>query len=241
MEILPLLIMIWVLGFFYFVSIWEYNSLWNYKIEKNAIVKENDEKITSKDIYIKLEQYGKKSHTVNNLTMYKDSKSNWYNFLFDFKSQILDTVTISGFAFSDLKGQLNMSITAPSETEILQTLRAIEKFKWLTDSEFNSISKEKISFVWDKKNYVWYKTSLVVYLDKEYLFNQYDEIRDYKDLKYKTGNSEGVEDITDMDLLEEWEDNNMDSKEDVVFEWYSQTDENIEFIEEEDILDINNY
>jgi len=164
----------------------------------------NNTKIEEKEIYIRLKQYGYKLSSIDNIINFKDSIVNWYEFLVEFRMILPKVISITTLNYSDETGKLTLGLVSPSEDSLLQWLTAIEEFKWLKSVEFNTINKEKLTFIWDKKQYVWFSTTLSVLLDWEYLAERYDTIRLYKNIKYNIWDSSNVMDITKEILMWTW-------------------------------------
>jgi len=156
----------------------------------------NNDKIEEKEIFKRMEGYWFRLSTVGSLTEYKDSIVNWYQFLLELRENIPTDATVNALNYSNETGKLSMQIITPSEERLLQTMKEIEDFEWLIWLEFNTINKEKITFLWDKTQYTWFATTITTYLDEKYLQEKYDVIRNYKRLKYDIWDSENVMDLT---------------------------------------------
>jgi hypothetical protein len=87
-EFIFLLALIGFISFVTFSIESEYSIFETKIVEAKDTVKKNDSKIEEKDIYKKLQVYGSKLYTIDNLIKYKDSIPNWFVFLMDFREQL---------------------------------------------------------------------------------------------------------------------------------------------------------
>ncbi len=199
-EFLPLII-ITIFIIYFSVSInTEHSKLKEWIKKWSQEILENNEKIESKEIYKRLEKYWYRLSVVENIISYKDSVVRWFKFLLDLKKSVPNNSTITSFWYSNETGVVTIQLVSPSEERLIQTMKQIEDFEWLYWIDFNTISKEKISFLWDKRQYNWYSTTITSFIDDKYLEKKYEDISKYKRIKYDIWDSENVMDVTNLDF-----------------------------------------
>lgn len=195
-EFLPLLLIVWFLSYLTLNVNSEYQELKESVSEWKEVIADNNLKIEEKDIYKRLQDYWYNLKTIDSILNYKDSIVNWYNFLLDLRNNIPKDATINTLSYSIETWVINIQLIAPTEERLIQSMNELEKFNGLYWIQFNTISKEKVSFVWDKTTYEGYSTTIDAYIEKSYLDDKYELIRKYKRIKYDIWDTENVMDIT---------------------------------------------
>lgn len=138
-------------------------------------ISKNDQEIKWNDMYKRMDNYWYTLDLVKGLVTYKKYDIKWNAFLQDIVKIIPKEITVKNIQFSEQNNSIIMTVVSPIENKLIETMREIEKYSYVTGTDFTNVTKERVSFPWDKQQYEWYATVITTYIDKEFLSEKFLE------------------------------------------------------------------
>lgn len=163
---------------------------------------ENNTQIQEHPMYKRLDNYWFQVNIAKNITEYKKFDIAWNDTVKLLKAKLPKEVTIRSLQKSEDGNKGNITFSAPSEKLLLLAMKEVNTMNEFSNVDFNNITKEKVSFIWDRTQYVGYATTATLLIDEEFLKEKYLTPPEQEEI---------VETETEDISLEEWTEETMNT------------------------------